>query len=957
MPSISTSKINSYISALQSSIDTKNEEVEFFREQIITEDNNKRPIDELIKAVDEDIFNRLEEVNDKLKEVQKAYQARIDGGSRTDLFWRLISSQPPEYSVQSSSRGGSFTVQTSIGKKTYQCTRLNPNGYAGLVGVTTRPSVPNAEGKYPITTPPGGGYIKGQMVSFGGRTIYLDKKEFDDQYPPGSKQRSDYFARYPFGITMKLHPSDEDGTGSPIISTQSSSNTISGFSGGRFGGSLGVSITPGFDEGKEDPDNKSYPPDTKVGFRSDKLHAIKYFDEPRTRDLADTRITSFEGYISVGSSILNVMSGYNSGVLYDVTPGQLVVVGSSSTLKLFPNDYAEIVSIGTGFANLNSSVTLIDATATSVVSASGTIQSINITNPGFGFTGPPTVTISPPIINQATGIASIGAGGKITKLTITNPGFGYTFNPAVSISTSGSTATATAQINSVVGDPNYGSISTISIGNSGFGYLTAPTVTIGPFGRQAVGLASTSTTSGITTVSKIDVVTQGIGYTSNPPPQVIIESPTSGTTAIATALVNSLGILTSISITNPGTGYTFTPIIQISAPTVGQKATATAQINAIVGNPNYGKVTGITITNAGSGYVDIPSVVVSPPGGTITGLATAVVDGVGKVISLSITNPGAGYDLNANPPNIYIEPPTPGIAASAIALVSAGVVTSIVVTNPGVGYSPGSSPSVNIKTVLQDQIKTLTLDVSATTSVGSSDPIDFDVLISASGLSKLVKDLSVPTNLNPYSPQTIGIMNSDQLGIGTFIAYDNSGKSRTTKSWRPELESDEVGTKGTEFYVPAVREPVVGSGLIWYKRGFRYRPMKFDSNQSTVFVSIWMQSSPAPSNITPAKEGDKITVYDGQEDYLLERLPPNQALDDTLNKKINEAKDAIEKLLNSASSINTLITSSNTMRKGRDEMNISIWGKRHLIGQLQSEITELKTQLNYMKDNISNLTS
>lgn len=920
MPSLSTSQIKEYLDTLSSQIDAKKEEIEFFTEQIITADAAKQPTDILIKEVDRDIFEQIDFVNNKLKEVQDAYQARIDGGSRTDLFWRVTGIQSAQYSSASGGKGSTISVLTSPQKITYTCTRLNFNGYAGLVGVTTRSPVPTSQG-YPVT---GISYPTKAGGSSTPYTYYLTESQFNQQYPKGSKARSDYFAKFPFGINILLHPTDYDGTGSLVVLNDDGT----------------------FDQEEEQSDISSayYPADTKIGFRSDKLHAIKYFDEPRTNDLANTTVTSFTGYISAGSTVMTVLSEIGSGVLYDVQPGQLVVVGSGSTIDVFAQDYNEIISIATTIGNLNPSNTLIQATAETIVSAGGTITNITVSNPGFGYSTNPTVTISPPTASQATATATISSSGSIASLNITNPGSGYLSIPPVTIQSPAFGATGTAVVSSA------GTIQSVSIANSGFGYLVSPTIVIAHPGLQAIGIATTSNTG---TISAITLTTQGIGYTNTAPPQIIIESPTSGTTGIATANVNSAGILTSITLTNVGSGYTFNPIIQIGPPTIGFQATASAQIT-------NGAVTSIIIENGGSGYQNIPTVSISSPGGAVSAAATAIIDGSGKVIGLTLTNPGSGYN-SSNLPSVIIGPPPPtssGVNATATAQISSGLVTSITITNPGEGYTPGSIPSITIQAPFNDKLKTLILEQPASTSIASTQAISFDVLISASTLSGIVTNLSVPTNLNPFSPQTIGIMNSSNLGIGTYIAYNNTGESPTTKSWRPELKADALGTKGTEFYVPAVTEPVVGSGLIWYKKGFRFRPVKFDqSNTYSIFTLSGSYGSSPPTNIRPAKEGDTITTIGDMEDYLLERLPENQDLNNKLNQKLQEARTAVSNLQNSTSALNLLIKMSNTLRETRDDSNTDIWGKRNLLGYLQGQLSGLQSQLDLIQKNISTLTS
>lgn len=79
--------------------------------------------------------------------------------------------------------------------------------------------------------------------------------------------------------------------------------------------------------------------------------------------------------------------------------------------------------------------------------ATGSINSLNLTLAGSGYTSNPTVTISAPTSGTTATATAVETGGVVTSLTITNPGSGYVTLPTVTISapTSGVTATATAQ--------------------------------------------------------------------------------------------------------------------------------------------------------------------------------------------------------------------------------------------------------------------------------------------------------------------------------------------------------------------------------------------------------------------------------------------------------------------------------------------------------------------------------
>ena len=74
----------------------------------------------------------------------------------------------------------------------------------------------------------------------------------------------------------------------------------------------------------------------------------------------------------------------------------------------------------------------VSAAITAVVSAAGTISSLNIIDGGSGYTSSPTIKISAPqsigigIGTTATATVTVSAAGTVNGVTISNPGFGYT---------------------------------------------------------------------------------------------------------------------------------------------------------------------------------------------------------------------------------------------------------------------------------------------------------------------------------------------------------------------------------------------------------------------------------------------------------------------------------------------------------------------------------------------------
>jgi len=164
----------------------------------------------------------------------------------------------------------------------------------------------------------------------------------------------------------------------------------------------------------------------------------------------------------------------------------------------------------------------ITALASPVV-ATGAIREIFLNNDGSGFTGVPTVAIStsPSGLSgaDATAVAITSTRASVTsidRILVTNSGFGYTEPPTITFSGGGGTgAAATCSINTVSN-----SIVRFTITQTGVGYGTAPTVTIGvPAGATAADRATGITSIGIdpstgfNRVNSIFITNAGAGYT------------------------------------------------------------------------------------------------------------------------------------------------------------------------------------------------------------------------------------------------------------------------------------------------------------------------------------------------------------------------------------------------------------------------------------------------------------
>lgn len=201
----------------------------------------------------------------------------------------------------------------------------------------------------------------------------------------------------------------------------------------------------------------------------------------------------------------------------------------------------------------------VTAECQATVNSLGGVSKVVLLNDGSGYTGIPTVTISDPGGNPdtsgilgalpasefsktATAVAittSVGGVQSVKEIFITNTGYGYTEPPTVTIiGGNGSGAIATCIIST-------GSVLNIGIDDKGDGYYEPPTITIDP----PVGAGVTATA-----VSRIDVgrlsevliSNAGSGYTSIP--NITVSAPPTvgfGTYIISETVTGSLSGVTA----------------------------------------------------------------------------------------------------------------------------------------------------------------------------------------------------------------------------------------------------------------------------------------------------------------------------------------------------------------------------------------------------------------------------
>lgn len=345
----------------------------------------------------------------------------------------------------------------------------------------------------------------------------------------------------------------------------------------------------------------------------------------------------------------------------------------------------------------------IPAFATAVLSQ-GEIESIVIVLAGDGYTQAPKVNITDPTGTGATAVATI-TNGYVTKVEVTSAGKNYT-NPSITFEDLGKNAAAAAEI-------AYG-VKSIVIGNTGYGYTKAPVVTFKSADGYGSGAVANAVMNG--SLKKINVTATGTGFSSVP---TVTISGGNGTGAMATAqlgagqiktidvpkdadrwytvaptvgLPNGAtanaklktgGRLTSINLSNGGTGYVSAPIVAISGGG-GSGASAYATISG-------GSVTNITIVHGGNGYTTAPTVTIS--GGSGSG-ASATVDPVTiekQIDKVEVTDGGSGFLYSANYVNVITFNGTP---ISGTSYTLSCPLTGITINNVGEGFT--STPTIQI---------------------------------------------------------------------------------------------------------------------------------------------------------------------------------------------------------------------------------------------------------------------
>lgn len=248
------------------------------------------------------------------------------------------------------------------------------------------------------------------------------------------------------------------------------------------------------------------------------------------------------------------------------------------------------------------------------------------------------------------------AGSLSPNVGITDGGAGYSSVPTVlAFGGAGSGATFS------VGIAN-GSVVSVTLTTPGTGYEPGDFVQLLFTGGGTDSGAELQAVLVTDTVESITLLDGGSGYSS---PTVAITGG-GGTGATATA-VESGGEITSVTLTNPGSGYTSTPSVAITGGG-GTGALAVAVLNP-------GSVASVNVINGGTNFTSVPTLAFQGGGGT--GAAGTAVLTSGVITSVTITTAGSGY---TSPPVVIVESGINNAATATVALMPFGVSGSSIET-------------------------------------------------------------------------------------------------------------------------------------------------------------------------------------------------------------------------------------------------------------------------------------
>lgn len=345
--------------------------------------------------------------------------------------------------------------------------------------------------------------------------------------------------------------------------------------------------------------------------------------------------------------------------------------------------------------------------------------------------------------------STIKPSGQSYTTTVTSDGYVWKFMYAIPVYKRTKFLTPTYMpVQKALTDSFYnnGSIDNVAVDDSGSGYadtvLTTCTVTGAGAGSGCTMTIVRNPTTG--TITSVNVTNGGTGYTAGIGIRI---NTTYGSGAILTPVITS-GVVTSVTVVDGGFGYQ-------SGDTI-TTFVGGAVLVPIVSN---GKIVDVYIKNAGAGYASVPSLAVGVVAGQTAGtglytghataLLTAVID-KGQIVRVLINDPGQNYPIGTS---TMISISGDGTGAAFKPNVYEGKIISVSTENSGTGYT---------------WIK-LTLDGSGTGAVirpvmSTSDYISNQSIVEQTAVRGAIYAIKVMNGGTHYSTNTTIAITGDGTG-------------------------------------------------------------------------------------------------------------------------------------------------------------------------------------------------
>lgn len=317
----------------------------------------------------------------------------------------------------------------------------------------------------------------------------------------------------------------------------------------------------------------------------------------------------------------------------------------------------------------------------------GAIEKITVNNSGSGYSSsyPVTLTVTPPegpSVAATAKVLTVDGMGSITSVEVTNPGAGYT---SLDYSIAGGLGGVLDPV--IVA----GSLDSFTIVNGGSGYSVDDPITISVNSAVLAPVITPLVDGG--EVIAVKILSAGSGYTANPTVSISVGVANTATgryppntEAKFTAIVLD-GAVDRVLINDPGMNY---PSDQSTTIAVIGDGTGASLVPVIEG----GKIVDVFVANPGVGY---SSASLEVTGTGIGAALNAIIADYDITTDQSIVEQAA---LDGGIHRIVVEAPGSnytdttvvtivgdGTGATAIPILSAGAITKIKITSWGSGYT------------------------------------------------------------------------------------------------------------------------------------------------------------------------------------------------------------------------------------------------------------------------------